>query len=184
MTLSGILRRVVTALEANGVPFMLTGSLGAAAHGAGRATMDVDLVIQATATQLESVVATLDGPTIYVSLEAALDALAAESMFNIIDTETGWKVDLILCKARPFSQMEFARRQPIEMDGLPLWVASLEDIILSKLEWAKRGGSARQLEDVASLLRVAAGEIDRAYLDRWIDELGLQREWLTVHGAG
>jgi len=184
VTLSGILRRVVTALEANGVPFMLTGSLGAAAYGAGRATMDVDLVIQATAAQLISVLEALDGPTIYVSRDAALEALAAGSMFNIVDTETGWKADVILCKARPFSQAEFARRQPIEVEGMPLWVASVEDIILSKLEWAKLGGSARQLEDVAALLRVAAEELDRAYLDRWIDELGLHQQWLAVHAAG
>ena len=104
MSLAGILATVVTALEANGVPFMLTGSVAAAAYGAGRATMDVDVVIQATTAQLESVVKDLDGPAIYVSREAALEALAAESMFNVVETETGWKADLIPCKARPFSQ--------------------------------------------------------------------------------
>lgn len=181
MSLGGILRTVVTALESNGVPFMLTGSVAAAAHGAGRATMDVDLVIQATKAQLESVVDALEGPSTYLSRDAALEALATESMFNIVDTETGWKVDLILCKSRPFSQTEFARRQPLEFDGLSLWVASVEDIIISKLEWAKLGGSARQIEDVASLLRVAANDIDRAYLDRWIDGLGLQQQWLAAH---
>jgi hypothetical protein len=184
VSLSGILRTVVTALEANDVPFMLTGSVAAAAHGAGRATMDVDLVIQATRAQLESVVAAIEGPTLYVSREAALEALASESMFNIVDTETGWKADLIPCKSRPFSQAEFARRRPLELDGLPLWVASVEDVILSKLEWARLGGSARQLEDVAALLRVAVGEVDRAYLDRWIDELGLRDQWLAVQIAG
>lgn len=184
MSLSGILHTVVAALEASGVPFMLTGSVAAAVHGAGRATMDVDLVIQATAAQLESVVAAIEDRTLYVSREAALKALATESMFNIVDTETGWKADLIPCKSRPFSQAEFARRRPLELDGLPLWVASVEDVILSKLEWAKLGGSARQLEDVATLLRVSAGEVDRAYLDRWIDALGLREQWAAVRAAG
>lgn len=184
MSLVGILRTVVTALETNGVPFMLTGSVAAAAHGAGRATMDVDLVIRATAAQLEAVVDALDGPPLYVSRNAAREALAAESMFNIVDTETGWKADLIPCKSRPFSRAEFARRQPLELDGLPLWVASVEDVILSKLEWAKLGGSARQLEDVAALLRVTGDEIDKAYLDRWIDELGLRATWSAVRTAG
>ncbi len=184
MSLSGILRTVVTALEANGVPFMITGSVGAAAHGAGRATMDVDLVIQATAAQLESVVAALDGPTIDVSRDAALEALTTESMFNIVDTETGWKADVIVCKSRPFSQSEFGRRQPLELDGMRLWVASVEDVILSKLEWAKLGGSVRQLEDVTALLRVAGDEIDRAYLERWINELGLREQWTAVQAAG
>ena len=60
----------------------------------------------------------------------------------------------------------------------------MEDVILSKLEWAKLGSSARQIEDVAALLRVAAEDIDLAYLDRWIDELGLRPQWLAAHAAG
>lgn len=181
MSLDRLLRSVVAALDANGVPFMLTGSVAAAVHGAGRATMDVDLVVRATAAQLRAVVAELEGPKTYVSADAAVRALATESMFNIVDTETGWKADVIPCKARPFSQTEFARRQPIEFEGVSLWVASVEDVIISKLEWAKIGGSARQIEDVASLLRLAAGELDRPYLDRWIGELGLQRQWRAAH---
>ena len=45
MTAAALLRAAVAALDATGVPFMLTGSLAAAYHGAGRATMDIDLVI-------------------------------------------------------------------------------------------------------------------------------------------
>ena len=48
MSASEILRTVVTQLDAAGIPFMLTGSVAAAAYGAGRATMDVDLVIDVT----------------------------------------------------------------------------------------------------------------------------------------
>ena len=48
MSASEILRTVVTQLDAAGIPFMLTGSVAAAAYGAGRATMDVDLVNDVT----------------------------------------------------------------------------------------------------------------------------------------
>jgi hypothetical protein len=58
-----------------------------------------------------------------------------------------------------------------------LWVASLEDTIIAKLEWAELGGSARQLEDVAALLRVAGDGLDHAYLERWIRELRLDEQW-------
>jgi hypothetical protein len=33
-------------------------------------------------------------------------------MFNVVDFATGWKVDLIIRKARPFSLKEFERRRP------------------------------------------------------------------------
>ena len=38
------------------------------------------------------------------------------------------------------------------IDGLPLVIATAEDTAISKLEWAKRGGSTRQVEDVAGIL--------------------------------
>jgi len=156
---------------------MLTGSFASAYHGAGRATMDVDLVIDPTIAQLRALIAGLPASTWYASIEAALEARAQESQFNLIDLASGWKVDLIIRKSRPFSRIEFDRRAVIEFEGVRLAVATVEDVILAKLEWAKLGGSARQLEDVASLLRIRAQDIDRPYLDRWIDELGIVIQW-------
>ena len=69
-------------------------------------------------------------------------------------------------------------------EGCPIWVTSVEDLIVAKLEWAKLGASARQLEDVAALLRVHAGVLDREYLDRWIADLGLAAQWDHVARGG
>lgn len=184
MSAAELLLLVASRLSTLHIPFMLTGSVAAAFHGAGRATMDVDLVIDATRDQLRALVATLAAPDRYVSEGAAMDALDHESMFNVVDATTGWKADLIVRKSRPFSQEEFARRQAFEFEGSTLWVATLEDLVVSKLEWAKLGGSARQLEDVAAMLRVAEGAIDQSYVDRWIAELGLAAQWQAVQRAG
>ena len=115
--------------------------------------------------------------------DAALETHASGGMFNVIDSDSGWKVDLIHCRDRPFSREEFARRVAIVLDESPLAVATLEDVILSKLEWAHRGGSRRQLEDVATLIRVRRGDLDRAYVDRWVTELGVETEWAEVAHA-
>ena len=159
---------------------MLTGSVAAAAYGAGRATMDVDLVIDATSAQLRELVAALSGPDVYVSGDAALEALANGSMFNVVDSTTGWKADLIIRKARPFSVTEFGRRTPLEFEGIPLWLATVEDLIVAKLEWAMIGGSARQLEDAQALVRVRGDALDRAYIKRWVSALGLEIQWTAV----
>lgn len=175
-----LLRVIVTALERARVPFMLTGSMAAAAHGAGRATMDIDVVIETSADRLQALVDHLTSHGLYVSAAAARDALAQESTFNVIDAHTGWKVDLIIRRSRPFSQTEFARRTAIDFEGLQLWVATLEDLVVAKLEWAKLGESARQLEDVVSLVRAAGDAIDLEYVNRWVKELGLVEQWNTV----
>jgi hypothetical protein len=180
VTAAALLRSVVAALDEAGIPFMLTGSLAAAFHGAGRATMDIDLVIDPTVPQLRALVRAIAGVGAYVSPEAAEEALAPHSSFKVIDANTGWKADLIVRKQRPFSDTEFERRQPATFEGCHLWVAAVEDVILAKLEWARLGGSARQLEDVRALLHANAGKLDQGYLDRWIGDLGLSKEWARV----
>ncbi|MGH7663314.1 MAG: hypothetical protein ACRENI_03315 [Gemmatimonadaceae bacterium] len=102
----------------------------------------------------------------------------------MIDTTTGWKVDLIIRKSRPFSATKFERRLPIDFDGTRLFLASAEDVILSKLEWARLGASARQIEDVSALLAVLSGQLDRTYLRQWIADLGLEAQWQAAQSAG
>lgn len=184
MTGADLLCLVAAALEAAGIPFMLTGSLASAYHGAGRSTMDLDLVVDPTAHQLTSLIAALTRPGLYVPAEAARAALDQRGMFNVIDTATGWKADLIIRKARPFSETEFERRVPIEYEGVALHVATVEDLIIAKLEWAKKGGSARQLEDVSALVRVRAGDLDRGYIDRWVIQLDLEEQWRVAQPDG
>ena len=183
MTVEALLRALVAALRAEGIPFMLTGSVAGGYHGAGRATMDIDLVVDPDPPQLEGLLARVAALGAYVSDEAAREALARRTMFNVVDPESGWKADLIIRKARPFSEEEFRRRQSADFFGLPVDVATVEDVILSKLEWAKLGGSARQLEDVRTLLRVSGDEVDHAYLRRWIDELGVRQQWEAATAA-
>ncbi len=175
-----LLRTVATTLAAADVPFMLTGSIAAAYHGAPRATVDIDLVIVASPGQLRRVVVEWLDAGLYTSEAAALETHRSGGMFNVIDATSGWKVDLIHRMDRPFSHEEFARWIAAELDAVPLAVATLEDVILSKLEWAHLGGSRRQLEDVATLLRVRRGELDTAYVARWVAELGVAAEWAAV----
>jgi hypothetical protein len=72
---------------------------------------------------------------------------------------------------------ELARRGRAEIDGVEVFVASAEDTAIAKLEWAKEGGSDRQIEDVQRLLGVQQGNLDTEYIAGWIRELGLEVEW-------
>lgn len=182
MNLERFLTALADALDAEGIPAMLTGSIAAAVRGASRATMDVDLVIDPTPTALERFVARMESAGFYVSIDAARDALQARSMFNVIDSSSGWKADLIVRKARSFSETEFARREPADALGVPIAVVRVEDLIIAKLEWAQLGASARQLEDVRALIQLAGPELDRGYLTQWIETLGLSLAWEAVDG--
>ncbi|MBO6935108.1 MAG: hypothetical protein JJ863_09030 [Deltaproteobacteria bacterium] len=135
-------------------------------------------MIDPTEGSLRAFVASIPEDRAYVDLPAAIEALRARDMFNIIDMETGWKADLIIRKARPFSAQEFERRREVNWDGLTVTVASPEDVVVSKLEWCRlSGGSKTQLDDVAGVVAAAGADLDRVYIERWVRELGLEDEW-------
>jgi len=177
MSVPEVLLRITTALEQAGLAYMLTGSFASAYYGSPRSTQDIDLVIAGTSPQLRAFVESLPGNKYYVDLEAATEAHQRESMFNIIDLESGWKIDLIFRKSRAFSQEEFKRRQTVNIQGTRLFVASAEDVVIAKLEWAKRAQSQRQIEDAAGIMKIQGNSLDRSYLEKWIRELDLTKEW-------
>ena len=156
---------------------MLTGSVASAFHGAGRATMDVDLVVDPQVAQLSDLLARITSSGAYVSVDAAFEALRHRTMFNVVDRESGWKADLIVRKNRPFSETEFARRTSVDYFGVRLEIASVEDIMISKLEWAALGGSARQLEDVRALIDLNRDKLDFEYVRKWVAALGVSAQW-------
>lgn len=168
---------VTTALDRLGVPYMLTGSLAGSFYGAPRATQDIDLVVEGSVTELLRLAGTLRASGLYVSDDAVRGACATRGMFNAIDPETGWKVDFIVRKDRPFSQAEFEARSGVELLGLGVSVASAEDMVVAKLEWARLGDSERQLRDVAEIIAVQGSRLDLAKVEGWVRELDLGSEW-------
>lgn len=172
-----LLATIVTALDAAGIPHMIVGSFASTFHGEPRTTQDIDLVIDPTEPQLEQLLAALDSERFYVDPDVAHDALRRRTMFNVIEIATAWKLDLVIRKARAFSIEEMRRREAVTVLGIAVKIATAEDVIVAKLEWAKASGSDRQLEDVAGILRVRAEGLDRAYVERWIDDLQLEAQW-------
>ena len=172
MTSEDALKLLLSKLDECGVPYMITGSFASNIHGLPRATQDADVVIEVEPRTLERFLENL-GPAFYRSREAAMDALAREQMFNVVHLETGFKVDLIVCKSRPFSRIEFSRRQPAFYLGENRWFATAEDTILAKLEWSKMASSERQFSDALNVAKLQKENLDRAYLEKWARELDI-----------
>jgi hypothetical protein len=177
LTPEEIVRRVIEALEVAGVPYMLTGSLASSYHGIPRTTQDIDVVIAPTAEQLGPLLREFAGPEYYVGTSAPREALARRGQFNVIHSPSGWKIDFIMRKKRPFSDKEFERRMSVDLFGATLFITSAEDALVSKLEWAKLGESERQIEDAAGILSAQGEHLDRNYVEHWVSQLGLAEQW-------
>lgn len=166
-------RRLVERLDEADVSYVVAGSLSSSLHGRPRATNDIDFVIAPTEAQFRRLLDSL-GPDYYVSPDAAWAALKGRTAFNIVDLKTGWKADLYVQGTRPFSLMEFDRRWKAGILGMEVWVLSPEDVILSKLEWARESLSERQMQDVLGVLQMRRGSLDEEYLRKWARELGVE----------
>ena len=92
MKVSEVFRRITVALDQAGIPYMLTGSFASAFYGVPRSSQDIDLIIEATPTQLQTFIQLLPSGEYYADLEMALKAQKRQSLFNVIDLLTGWKV--------------------------------------------------------------------------------------------
>jgi len=183
MSVLEVFQRISCALDRAGIGYMLTGSFASAHYGVLRSTQDIDFVIEATPAQLRAFIEALPSSEYYADLDTAWEAHKRQSMFNVIDLATGWKIDLIIRKSRAFSQEEFRRRQRATLHGAAVFVATAEDVVIAKLEWAKLAQSRRQIEDAAAILRARWEALDHSYLEKWIGELGLEREWRDVKSA-
>ncbi len=88
------------------------------------------------------------------------------------------KIDIFVLKNTPYDRKAFDRRQKDTLDEeqeLEFYLASAEDIILSKLAWFRMGGgvSETQWNDVLGVLKVQQDALDMDYLRHWAAELNL-----------
>ena len=139
------LQEVLDALEEAGIDYMIVGSFASNLYGVPQATQDADIVIEPHSGRLMRVLSFLAAKGFYIPPMPMVErALREEKPFNLVHVGTGFKVDLVPRRKRPFSTEEFSRRHYVEFLGKPRAFATPEDTLLAKLEWAKRGGSARQ----------------------------------------
>jgi hypothetical protein len=168
------LEKLISLIESAGIPYAVCGSLSSGLHGQPRATNDADIIIEPTKDQLNNLLRSLE-IGYYVSKEAAFEAMNENSMFNVIDNELGWKADLIFRRNNPYQLSKFNRRIRAKLMGIDLWILSPEDVILSKLDWAKDSGSDLQFRDVFGVVKLQWDKLDWDYLRHWAKELGIEK---------
>jgi hypothetical protein len=166
-----VLALVAERLDAAGLSYMVSGSVAMNYYAQPRMTRDIDIVVAlepAHASQIQS----LFEADFICEASAICEAIARRGMFNLIHKEWVIKVDIIVRKDTPYRREELARRRRVRLRSLELSVVSPEDLVLSKLDWARESRSELQLRDVRNLL-TSVPDLDGSYLDLWAAELGV-----------
>ncbi|MGB7219665.1 MAG: nucleotidyl transferase AbiEii/AbiGii toxin family protein [Vicinamibacterales bacterium] len=167
----GVLKLVTGRLDGAGIPYMVTGSIAAGHYAQPRMTRDIDLVVDLQPQDADRI-ATLFSGEFECSLDAIRAAIGRASMFNLIHTEAIVKVDFVVRKNTPYRLEEFGRRRITMIDAHPVQMVSPEDLVLSKLVWAKDTRSELQLRDVRHIISAQPG-LDWSYLERWANGLSV-----------
>jgi hypothetical protein len=177
---------VTRTLDELGIPYYVGGSVASSVYGSARATMDVDLVADIEPEHVPVLVQAFRSKY-YVDELMIAEAVERRASFNLIHLQTSIKIDVFVQPEGEYHQAAMSRRREDTLDdedAAPLFVASAEDVILSKLQWYELGGrvSERQWLDVTGVIKVQARSLDTVYLGQWARDLGVSSLLLKAFG--
>ena len=172
-----LLRLMAEVLERLQVRYLVAGSMASIAYGEPRFTNDIDIVVELRREHIDPFCEAFGEPDFYCARSAVVHAVATRFQFNVVHTESGIKVDLIVATDSEFDRQRFLRAVRITDPSFTAWFASPEDIILKKLQYYREGRSDKHIRDIAGVLKVQAERIDRAYIAEWVAHFGLDAEW-------
>lgn len=171
-----VILEIAAALDKLGVRYVVGGSFASSLHGIPRSTQDVDLLVELSAATVDGLVEELT-PRFYVDADMIRDAIQRRASFNVIHLATVFKVDMFVSSRSPLLREEMSRRESVDLGDPPqrVYVCSAEDIIVQKLDWFEKGNriSDRQWNDLVGVLKVRGDALDRQYLRRWAEHLGV-----------
>ncbi len=171
MLITNLLQLITKTLESQDIPYMLSGSLASSLYTIPRATRDIDLIVELQEGHVITFLEAIKNKYYYHE-PTIKEEIKRYGMFNIIHLESGYKIDFIIRSMHPFEIQKFQRRKQIDYLGVKIWVITLEDLIISKLNWIQQLESELQKRDIESLLENE--DADMNYIKKWCKELKLK----------
>lgn len=158
---------------------MVTGAVASVIYGDPRFTRDIDIVLELRRADVTRFSAVFPEELFYVPPTEFLRNELARSRsghFDLIHHATALRADIYLRGDDRLHAWAFERRRQVEVEGLDVWIAPIEYVVLRKLEYFRSSGSDRHLRDVNMMLRVSGEFVDSSELDSWIARLDLEDE--------
>ncbi|MBI2375371.1 MAG: hypothetical protein HYV07_15355 [Deltaproteobacteria bacterium] len=167
--IEGGLRRLAAFLTELGRPAAIIGGVAVIARVGTRATRDVDVVIGLHAADVDRVLdlATRHGYA-FDPNDREIFAEGLIRLWPIVDGPRGFGADLIFADV-PFLERVVARATSVDLAGVSLPVAQLEDLVVLKLE----AGRPVDIEDVFAIRDAFAASLDLARIRSEAALLGL-----------
>lgn len=168
--LKDALDKIVDVLEAEQIDYMIVGGFATSYHNRSRTTNDIDLVVQIYPTSVKDIIKHF--PEWVAVTNEMTELFEQRGLFNLTDWKTGIRFDFMAYKDSDYNWSAFERRKKEAFFEREVYLCSIEDLIIGKLQWYDSSRSEKQLSDLMYLLQ--APELDWVYLNKWIDQLNIR----------
>lgn len=143
-------REMLQCLDAEGVDFLLVGAYALAAHGYPRATMDIDIWVCPAPGNSDAVLRALQrfGAPLHGLTKADLER--DDTIYQIGVAPR--RIDIITGASGLDFRTSRSRAEEVEVDGVVVYVPSLDDLIVNK----RASGRTKDLADAEALEELKA----------------------------
>ncbi|MEM7128817.1 MAG: hypothetical protein AAF702_20960 [Chloroflexota bacterium] len=179
-------RTVIDALDASELDYLIGGAVAVWAWGELRTTRDLDVVVNLPGTRIVQLSEELNKRKMLVPAEIIIDLLIqpeGDLPINAIHLDTGYKAELFLLRdGDVYREISLSRRRLVDF-GPPLgnvYVHSPEDLILNKIHYFSLSQQDKHVHDIASIMVLMDRELDRDYINQWVERLKLSEIWLEM----
>ncbi len=167
-------QKIIHVFEVEDISYMIVGGFATSYYNRYRFTADIDFVLQIHPHHIDKIIKHF--PEWEQFKDGFKENTKRGSMFNLTDFETGVKYDFMVYQDSDYNWSAFQRRKKIEFSAVECFIASAEDLIISKLIWYNISKSGKQKEDIEFLLTLDG--LDRKYLELWTTKLFINRHGL------
>ena len=171
MNATDLVLQFIDALNSAGAQYMLVGSFSSNYYGRPRLTKDADFVVEIDTAQLAAVMAKL-GPDFQIDRQMSFETVTMSVRYIVYHRSSAFKIELFQLSPDLHDHERFGRRRQVDFEGRPVWLPTAEDVIITKLRWARAGERSKDKADVAQVLSIRGKALDLNYIRHWTDQHG------------
>jgi hypothetical protein len=140
--------------------------------GIPRSTKDADFVVQLDQQSIAAVTSTL-GPEFQLDPQMSFETVTGTLRYRIRRSDSAFMVEFFLLGQDAHDRARFARRVLKPMGDHHAFVATAEDVIITKLRWSRGANRAKDIEDIKDVLEVqTSANLELPYIRGWCDQHG------------
>jgi len=159
-----LVKQIGQRLERQQIPYALSGAIANLLWGVPRATKDIDLLLTVPRIRLPEVWELLCSLGCQGNLQQALQESLEQHCLRL--SFEGVVIEVFL-PYLPYHHEVLRRRVRREINGVPLWFVTAEDLVLLKLLFHR----TKDIADIKAILATQKGSLDLQYLQDALEGL-------------